>query len=87
MYNYKMDYSKRIDQAYHQIASVKNKQAQRELMMFLRGVEAAYSKLDAESVNCRRLKRETAKYLELKQNLDEVLDYLEKHITFASLLT
>ena len=81
-----MDYSKRIDEAYHQISAIKNKQAQRDLLLFLRGAEAAYSKLDAESVNCRRLKKETAKYLELKQNLEEVLSYLEKHITFASLL-
>jgi hypothetical protein len=81
-----MDYSKRIDEAYHQISAIKNKQAQRDLLLFLRGAEAAYSKLDAESVNCRRLKKETVKYLELKQNLEEVLSYLEKHITFASLL-
>lgn len=81
-----MDYGKRIDQAYHQISAIKNKQARRDLLLFLRGAEAAYTKLDKESVECRRLKKETIKYQELVKNLEEILNHLETHITFASLL-
>jgi len=81
-----MDYSKRIDQAYHQINAVKNKQARRDLLLILRGAETAYTKVDAESVNCRRLKKQTPKYQELVKNLEEILNHLETHITFAALL-
>ena len=54
--------------------------------MMLRATEAAYTKMDQESVECRRLKKETVKYQELVKNFEEVLEHLEKHITFASLL-
>ena len=81
-----MDYNKRIDTAYTQIGSVKSKVARRDLLMMLRATEAAYTKLDKESVECRRLKKETPKYRELLQNFEELLAHLEKHITFASLL-
>jgi len=86
MYNYKMDYDKRIDVAYSQIGSVKSKVARRDLLIMLRSTEAAYTELDKESVECRRLRKETIKYQELLQNFEELLAHLEKHITFASLL-
>jgi hypothetical protein len=81
-----MDYSKRIDNAYSQITAVKSKVARRDLLMMLRSTEAAYTRLDKESVECRRLKKETPKYQELLKNFEELLAHLEKHITFASLL-
>jgi hypothetical protein len=81
-----MDYSKRIDVAYTQISSIKSKVARRDLLMMLRATEAAYTKLDKESVECRRLKKETPKYRELLQNFEELLAHLEKHITFAGLI-
>jgi len=42
--------------------------------------------LDKESVECRRLRKETLKYQELLKNFEDLLANLEKHITFASLL-
>jgi hypothetical protein len=81
-----MDYGKRIDNAYTQIGAVKSKVARRDLLMMLRATEAAYTKLDKESVECRRLKKETVRYRELLRNFEELLAHLEKHITFASLL-
>ena len=81
-----MDYGKRIDNAYTQITAIKSKLARRDLLMMLRATESAYTKLDKESVECRRLKKETARYQELLKNFEEVLEHLEKHITFASLL-
>ena len=81
-----MDYSKRIDTAYTQIGSVKNKVVRRDLLMMLRATEAAYTRLDKESVECRRLKKETLRYRELLQNFEELLSHLEKHITFANLV-
>jgi hypothetical protein len=81
-----MDYHKRIDNAYTQISSVKNKVARRDLMVMLRATETAYTQMDKESVECRRLRKETLRYQELLKNFEELLAHLEKHITFASLL-
>jgi hypothetical protein len=81
-----MNYDKRIDSAYTYISTVKNKVVRRDLLMMLRATESAYTKLDKESVECRRLRKETPKYRELLHNFEELLAHLEKHITFASLL-
>ena len=81
-----MDYGKRIDNAYTQIGAIKSKVARKDLLTMLKSAEAAYTRLDQESVECRRLKKETVRYRELLQNFEEVLAHLEKHITFASLL-
>ena len=81
-----MDYSKRIENAHSQIGNVKSKVARRDLLMMLRATKAAYTKMDKESVECRRLRKETVRYRELHQNFQELLAHLEKHITFASLL-
>jgi hypothetical protein len=81
-----MDHNKRIDNAYTQITAVKNKVARRDLLVMLRATESAYTQLDKESVECRRLKKETPKYRELLKNFEELLAHLEKHITFANLL-
>jgi hypothetical protein len=81
-----MDYSKRIDTAYTQISAVKSKVARRDLLVMLRSTEAAFTQLDKESVECRRLRKETPKYQDLLKNFEELLAHLEKHITFASLL-
>ena len=78
--------SQRIDQAYTQIAAVKSKLARRDLMIMLRAAETAYTRLDQESVECRRLGRLTSRYTELLQNCQELVDNLERNITFASLL-
>lgn len=81
-----MDYYKRIDAAYSQISAVKSKVARRDLLIMLRATEAAYTQLDKESVECRRLRKETSRYRDLLKKFEELLAHLEKHITFASLL-
>jgi hypothetical protein len=81
-----MDYHTRIDAAYTQIGSIKNKVARKDLLVMLRSTESAYTQLDKESVECRRLRKETLRYRELLKNFEELLAHLEKHITFASLL-
>jgi hypothetical protein len=80
------NFAQRIDHAYTQIAAVKNKVARRDLMIMLRATETAYTHLDRESVECRRLGRPTSRYTELHQNCQQLVDNLEKNITFASLL-
>jgi hypothetical protein len=52
----------------------------------VKGVDQAIVAADMESVECRRLKRETARYRELVQTVKDRLTNLEQHITFANLL-
>jgi hypothetical protein len=76
----------RLDRAEKQIATVKNKVARRDLLKMTRAVDQAIVAADMESVECRRLKRETPRYKELVQKVSNLLTNLEQHITFASLL-
>jgi len=80
------DIFKRIDAVYSQIRAVKNKQAQRDLLTMLHTLDTALNRLDQESVECRRLRRETTRYQALQKECYELLDNLEKHLTFARLM-
>ena len=76
----------RLDQAEKHIAQVKNKVARRDLLKMTRAVDQAIVAADIESVECRRMHRETSRYKELIQKVDGLLTNLEQHITFANLL-
>jgi predicted nucleic acid-binding Zn-ribbon protein len=76
----------RLDSAEKAIAAVKNKVARRDLLKMTRAVDQAIVSADMESVECRRLHKETARYRELVQKVNELLTNLEQHITFANLL-
>jgi hypothetical protein len=76
----------RLDRAEKQIALVKNKVARRDLLKMVKGVDQAIVAADMESVECRRMHRETARYRELVQTVKDRLTNLEQHITFANLL-
>jgi hypothetical protein len=76
----------RLDRAEKAIATVKNKVARRDLLKMTRGVDQAIVAADMESVECRRMHRETARYRELVQTVKDRLTNLEQHITFANLL-
>jgi hypothetical protein len=76
----------RLDQAEKHIAQVKNKVARKDLLKMTRAVDQAIVAADMESVECRRLRKETARYKELVQKVGNLLTNLEQHITFANLL-
>ena len=76
----------RLDSAEKAIATVKNKVARRDLLKMVKAVDMAIVAADMESVECRRIKRETPRYRDLVQTVDTLLVNLEQHITFASLL-
>jgi len=76
----------RLDRAEKAIATVKNKVARRDLLKMIRAVDQAIVAADMESVECRRMRRETSKYQELVKKVADLLTNLEQHITFASLL-
>jgi predicted nucleic acid-binding Zn-ribbon protein len=76
----------RLDSAEKAIVAVKNKVARRDLLKMVKGVDQAIVAADMESVECRRLHKETARYRELIQTVKDRLTNLEQHITFANLL-
>ena len=76
----------RLDRAERAIANVKNKVARRDLLKMVRTVDQAIVAADMESVECRRMHRETSRYRELVQKVNDLLTNLEQHITFANLL-
>jgi hypothetical protein len=76
----------RLDRAITQINAVKNKVAKRDLIKMVRGIDGKMTEVDRELVECRRLHKETLRYRELRQQAHELVDNLEKHITFAALI-
>jgi hypothetical protein len=76
----------RLNRAEQQIATVKNKVARKDLLKMVKTVDVSIVAADMESVECRRLKRETIRYRELIQQTELLLTNLEQHITFACLL-
>jgi len=76
----------RLDSAEKAIAAVKNKVARKDLLKMVKGVDQAIVAADMESVECRRMHRETSRYQELIQTVKDRLTNLEQHITFANLL-
>jgi hypothetical protein len=76
----------RLDHLEKQIAQVKNKQARRDLLKMVTTIDIAITSADMESVECRRLRKNTPKYNDLVKTADDLLTNLEQHITFAHLL-
>jgi hypothetical protein len=76
----------RLDQIERAIPQIKNKVARRDLMKMLKNIDTAINAVSRESVECRRLHRETGYYKELVQNAEKLITNLEQHLTFAALL-
>lgn len=76
----------RLNDAELAIAKVQNKIARRDLLKMVKTIDVAIVAADMESVECRRIRKETPLYKELVQKVNDLLTNLEQHITFASLL-
>jgi predicted nucleic acid-binding Zn-ribbon protein len=76
----------RLDRAEKAIATVKNKVARRDLLKMVKTIDQAIVSADQESVECRRMHKQTPRYRELVQQVADLLTNLEQHITFANLL-
>ena len=76
----------RLDRAERQIATIKHKVARQDLLKMVKTVDAAMVVADMESVECRRLHKETSRYTELVEQADRLITNLEQHLTFAALL-
>ena len=76
----------RIDRAIPQINALTSKVAKRDLIKMVRTIDSKMSELDQESVECRRKHKETPRFQELQAQAVELINSLEKHITFAALI-
>lgn len=76
----------RLDRVERAIPTIKNKIARRDLLKMLRNIDTAMNAISRESVECRRLHRETLHYQELVKKADQLITNLEQHLTFAALL-
>jgi len=76
----------RLDKIERAIPTIKNKVARRDLLKMLRNIDTAINAVSRESVECRRLHRETGHYKELVRNAEKLIANLEQHLTFAALL-
>jgi hypothetical protein len=77
----------RLSAAERQLFLVKKKQNQRDLQKMIKNIDSFVKEISKESVECRRLKKETPKYKDLLASTAVLLDNLEYHITLALLLT
>jgi hypothetical protein len=77
----------RLDQIERKIPQIRNKVARRDLMKMLKNIDVAINAISRESVECRRLHRETLHYKELVKQAGELITNLEQHLTFAALLS
>jgi len=76
----------RLDRIERGIPQIKNKVARRDLLKMLRNIDVAVNAASRESVECRRLHRETGHYKELIKKAEDLIKNLEQHLTFAALL-
>lgn len=81
------EFLNRLDLIERRIPEVKNKVARRDLLKMLKTIDSALVDVDKESVECRRLHRQTPKHHELVKRADDLISNLEKHLTFAVLLS
>ena len=79
-----VDRTNQIDAKIH---TLKNKVVYRDLVKMLKTVTTALTQADIESVECRRLKKITPKFTDLRQKAEDLLDNLEQHVTLAILMS
>jgi hypothetical protein len=76
----------RLSKAENQLVLVKKKENLRDLKKMIVNIDSVMREISRESVECRRLKKETNRYRDLLVSTDILLSSLEQHITLALLL-
>jgi argonaute-like protein implicated in RNA metabolism and viral defense len=77
----------RLSIAEKQLNGVRNKVALRDLQKMIKNIDSVVKEISKESVECRRLKKDTVRYNDLKTSAVILLDNLDHHIIFAMLLS
>lgn len=68
------------------VSSTKDIRARSDLFKMYHNCKDIYTEMSRESVECRRLKRNTLRYTELEQKFNESITEFEQWITYAALL-
>lgn len=77
---------KRLDKIWHQIQVLPYSNNRTDLLILWHMANEVKRNLSQESVICRQRKRETIKYRELRQKLEESVLAVEQNYTFVILL-
>ena len=80
------DFSAKMTRLLAIVSSTKDMRARSDLYKMYQNCKKIYIELDKETVECRRLKRNTLRYTELEQKLNESTQEFEQWITYAALL-
>lgn len=73
------------NQIWIQISGIKSPKIRQDLEKMHRNLEILLSELSQESVNCRRLHRDTPKYQELYIQIKDRMTQIEQYITLGLL--
>ena len=64
----------------------KSAQIRMDLAKMWRGLVKQFNLLDQEAVECRRRQKATAKYLELRADIDDIIHIIDKRVTWGAML-
>ena len=64
----------------------KSAQIRMDLAKMWRGLVKQFGLLDQEAVECRKRQKATAKYIELRANIEETIKIIDKRITWGAML-
>ena len=64
----------------------KSAQVRLDLAKMWRGLVKQFGLLDQEAVECRRRQKATAKYLELRAAVEEMIHIIDKRVTWGAML-
>jgi len=78
--------SQRIDELFFKIIACKQEH-QRDLKRIWQNCKRTEDEISKEDVICRRKGRDTARMIELKQELEADVNLLEQYLVFATLLS
>ena len=81
-----MDYNARLDELLSIVSKTPDMRARSELYKLYRNCKNLYTELNREEVECRRLRKTTAKYSEIEQKLNESITNFEHWLSFSALL-
>lgn len=80
------DYTATLQHLLTIVSNTQDMRARTDLYKMYQNCKQIYIDLDKESVECRRLKRNTLRYSELETKLNKSIQEFEQWISFAALL-
>ena len=80
------EFEQRLRTMTNSISVLKDPTARRQLTVMLNTVLRAHTEVTREAVECRRLHKPTARYIELVDKREQLLTELEQYATFGLLI-